>query len=406
MGIRQVASKVFRTRLASSQSKNLFSFATKHNLFDKTGAFNKEGIVLVHLTDFAPTDGIIQSARNAIGYTRDSVHFSINHSVVSHSMGDWASKKYAIILPFEKTIKTKGNKIVGGFPADLYSKGSIRIPKGSVIVRYNSEIPKGKYRILDSSKICEFKKLKGIKIVESSDANMQNVADNVITKLGYDLKSTEEFLIWGSKYGKNNGYLMLDKFNKFLKHHKMKPMLHTYTPNARIERLCENLCFRAEHCNSWLVKGKDGKIILDYKEKYIEILENIIQDAKKYNKTDYDINKLIEIVKQSKTPLEAEKSILECLNLKTLTTEGDWIINEYTIYQHLSVADIDRNVIEKLEEYIKKPNINSLNQVENLANNNVLRYWSTQHLFEIGADKAMAKVKDNEIANKLYRLVN
>ncbi len=406
MGIEKIALSAFRSRMFSSQSKKMFSFAKKSNIFSKNGELNKKGLALVHLTDFAPKNGIIQSAKDAVGYTRNSVHFSTNHSVVSHSMGNWVERQYSIIMPFNKTLKEKGNKIVGGIATDLYSRGSVRIPKGSVIVKYNSNIPSGKYRVCDASKIEEFKELKGIKIIETSDKNMQKVTDNVIERLGYDMHSTTAPHIWGKTYGENNGYVMIDKFNKLMKRHKMRPMLHTYTPNGRIEMICENLGFRAGNANTWAVKGKDGEIILNYKDKYLKILEDIKQHSNQYgNKAEYNIDKLIEIIKSSKTPKDAEQSILKAFNLKTLTTECNGTINEYTLYQHLIRSDIDAGVVAKVGEYLRTPSQKVEEQMIGLGTKNQLRYFSTKQLFDLGAFDAMAQAKNNEVANKLYKLI-
>ena len=406
MGLVKIALKVFRSRTVNANSKKLFSFAKKHSLFDKSRKFSEDGLALVHLTDFAPTEGIIKSAKDAVGWARNSVHLSVNHAVVSHSQGNWLTKKYAIIMPFESTVKKKGNKIIGGVATDLYSRGSIKIPKGSVIVRYNASIPKGKYRVVDSSKIEELKKLKGIKVIESSNKDMPEVTDEIITKLGYETKSTSSPFRWGREYGDNNGYEMLDKFNKFLKRHKMKPMFHTYTPNGRIEAICENLGFRAGHSNTWIVRDKNGEVILNYKDKYIKILENIAENAKTHNyKSEYDIGKLIEIINNSKTPKEAEQAILKCFNLDRLIVECNGVINEYTLYQHLIRADFDKSLISKIDEYIQKPSKRLEEWATRLAQDDQLRFYSSKHLFDIGACELLGRAKNNEIANQIYRII-
>lgn len=412
MGITNVALNVFRSRTVDVCSKKCFSFAKKHNIFDASGSFNTEGLALVHLTDFAPTEGVIKTTRDAIGWIRNSVHFTVNHSVVSHWGGDWSAKKYAIIMPFEQTVKHKGNKIIGGVPTDLYSIGSIKIPKGTVIVRYNESIPKGKYKIVDASKIQELKKLKGIKVIESSDKNIQEVTDDVITKLGYEAKSTSNPFVWGMNSGDNNGYGMLDKFNKFLKRHNMQPMFHTYTPNGRIESVCENLGFRAGHANSWIVKNKNGDVILDYKDMYIKILKDIEWQTKadKYQ-LESDISKLIEIINLSKTPKEAEQAILKSFNLNrhSLIVQSQGVINEYTIYQDLVVkSDFDKDFLLMLEEYLQKPNAELYMQLITSAQKNQLRCIATKHLCDLGADESVinsAKSANNEIANQLYQLI-
>ena len=396
--------KTLRPRLVNAESKRIFSFASKSKILSKNGDINSNGLVLTHLTDFAPSNGVIESAKDAIGWYRNSVHFATNHGVVSHSQGNWISKKYSIIMPYQNVVKTKGNKIVGGVPADLYSEGSIKIPKGSVIVRYNEKIPKGKFKITDSSKIDEFKRLKGIKIIETSEKDMQLATDKVIEKLGYEVKSSNHPFVFGKTYNKD-GFSMLDKFNKFLKQHKMKPMIHSYTPNARTERLLENLGFRSKYLNNWIVKDKDGTILINYKDKYLDILKNIAKDSQKNNyKSEYDIEKIATIIQKSKTPKEAEKLLLEKLNLKTLlVAEGN--INELSLYQHLGFAsEFNDDILSIAKEYLKHPSRELLNQFELAGRKHNLKYVSSKQLFDAGAFEEAFRFKDNEIANKLEKL--
>lgn len=397
--------KSLRPRLVSAESKRMFSFASKHKLLTKEGQINSDGLILTHLTDFAPSNGIIETAKNAIGWTRNSVHFATNHGVVSHGCGNWTGKKYSVIIPYQKAVKTKGNKIVGGLPADLYSKDSIKIPKGSVIVRYNSKIPKGKFKIIDSSKIEEFKKLKGIKIIDTSEKDMQTATDKVLEKLGYEVRSSHPF-VFGKTY--DDGYLMLDKFNKFLRQHKMKPMMHSYTPNGRTERLLENIGFRAKYYDDWVVKDKDGSILINYKDKYIDILKNIAKDLKnnKY-KSEHDINKIISIIQNSTTPKQAEKSLLKNLKLKTLLTEeGSGNINELSLYQHLGFSsDTSEDVLKIISEYLKNPSRVLFEQIEQAGQKHNLKYISSKQLFDAGAFMQAFQCKENTIANKLQLLI-
>lgn len=112
-------------------------------------------LVLVHKTDYIPIDGVIKSSKDAgvlgdasiwindqeyivdVPSERESVHFSLNGEVTSHTLGDWDESKYAIIIPFEKIDK---DNIVGGITVDTYTKGSVQIPQGSYILCPQTEI--------------------------------------------------------------------------------------------------------------------------------------------------------------------------------------------------------------------------------------------------------------------------
>lgn len=115
---------------------------------------NISDLVLVHLTDYIPEDGVIKSSKDAgvtveqsieIGgetYTiqypseRGSVHFCLNGEVESHNYGNWDGMKYAIIIPLEKMDM---QSIVGGISVDIYTRGSVQIPEGSYILCPESE---------------------------------------------------------------------------------------------------------------------------------------------------------------------------------------------------------------------------------------------------------------------------
>ena len=237
---------------------------------------------------------------------------------------------------------------------------------------------------------------------------MQTVTDDIITKLGYEKKSIKNSMILKCD-SENNKFEMFCKFNDFLENHNMRPMFHAYTPNGRTDIICENLGFRAAYKNTWIVKDKHGEMILNYKEKYIEILEDILEEANRYNyETEYDINKLIEIIRSSKTPRDAEQSILKYFNLKSLLKDfsGDKNkYNEYDVYQYLVYTDFDKNLVANIEKFLKNPNADGGNKIDQLSIIDQSKYFTSQRLSEIGLDEATIKSADNEIANKLYMLI-
>ena len=276
------------------------------------GELNESGLIITHLTDYAPTNGFINSFRTATGATRDSVHFSVNHAVNSHSGGNWDNKLYAVLIPMEKAL-SGNNRFVGGVAADFYSKGRVCIPNGSVIVRYNKKIEPGTYKISDASQINKFKKLNGVKLIETSNKNICDVVNDIIPKLGYKLKNTLNPFSWGNgKFGIENFKL----FNSFLKSRGMRPMVHAHTPNGRIEMLIEYIRVRAEHNKGWKAFDRNGKKISDYKKECLNALSYADAYASKfaYDK-GFNTKILAEIITRAKTPNEAIKMIKKEMQL-------------------------------------------------------------------------------------------
>lgn len=81
-------------------------------------------LALVHVTDFMPNEDdntpLIQSRFNAMGgvsafdngdmnYLRNTVHFTLNHPVESHMMGEWDDKDIIIIAPLQDVMEANGN---------------------------------------------------------------------------------------------------------------------------------------------------------------------------------------------------------------------------------------------------------------------------------------------------------
>ena len=320
---RQIKSKV-TTRTCDS-SESLFSFAERHPLKAPGGIYSDDGLIITHLTDFAPTaDGYIDTARSAIGAARDSVHFAVNHAVKAH-VCSWDSKKFAILIPMKSALKMEKNQFAGGIATDFYSKGRVKIPKCSVILRFNDKLPSGKYRIKDASVIREFRKLKGVKVIESNGENMNEFTNDVIKKLGYELKDTTSPFCWG-KETSSSSFKAFNSFNKWLKSKGMLPMFHTYTPNAKIEQLIQNIMLRAESMNEWTYV-KDGVTLVDSKNQLLKLLDEIQKFAKQTRyPLDFDIKTIKQIIADSKTPQDAVKNFNEKMGIKASMTPADKVV--------------------------------------------------------------------------------
>jgi hypothetical protein len=312
--------KFLPQKLKFKGGKFLFSFAKPQSLFSVSGVLREEGMMLCHMTDYIPKGGIIQTTRSATGAMRDSVHFSVNHSVLGHIGGDWSNKKFAILMPLKGARNMSGNSFAGGIATDFYSIGPVKIPPNSIRVRHNSKLPKEKYRIVNAS---EFKELTGLKkcnVIETSNPNFQEAVDDIISKSGYELRQTQDSFVWGTL--KKNGQMGLKnfkKFNEYLKANGMTPMAHTYTPNGKVEQLYENISLLRHTSNDWVVKNAEGCLLVDHKTEIITALDEIIEQASKgcYPVT-FDLQKIKTIVKKAKTPEVAIKELESLGIMKSL----------------------------------------------------------------------------------------
>ena len=306
--------------MVDANSKELFSFAEKHTLKAPGGVMSEDGLILTHVTDYLPREGYIDTARSAVGASRDSVHFAVNHGVTSHALGNWDSKKYAILSPMKSTLGVEGNEFVGGVAADFYSRGRVKLPKDAVIVRYNEAIPAGKYRISDASKIKEMCDLKGIRLIETSEKNMKTTVDNIIPRLGYDLKDTSDAWYWGKQSSKSR-FREFKRFSKFLEAHGLKPVFHTYTPNAKMEMLIESIMARSSLGLGWAY-DKNGQVIINAKDETLKLIDYIKKYAEetKYP-LNFDISKLKQIISEAATPQAALDEIGKTMHITASMTD-------------------------------------------------------------------------------------
>lgn len=397
---------LFKSEIVSANSKRLFSFARKHKL-KSNGKLSEDGLILTHLSNHAPSNGFIDTARSATGMSRDSVHFAVNHGVQGHVCA-WNDSEYAILMPMKNARQIAENKFSGGVAADFYSKGKVKIPKGSVIVRRNINIPEGKYRISDASKIEEFKQLHGVKIIETSSPDMVLNVDNIIHRLGYKVKSGD-FTSWGGSLPDFN------LFNSYLKGNGMKPMFHTYTPNGKTELLIDHIQTRANKIADWIVKDKTGKVILDYKQEYLKTLKYIENYAQKtgYPK-NFDTKQIAEIIQTSKTPQEAIKLFETKLKIKPMGIfaasehESDFLLKFRLLVGGDKYAEMgDNNVLNYLK-HADNANLQKMleapNGIEAIPDQLIEANPSVKKSITDICKKYGIKNVDNSLANKLYEL--
>lgn len=372
------------TRKLVSADSSLFSWAKKQPNFSFQ-KMNPDSVALVHMTNYFPKNGEILStnlatkAADGVGASRTTVHFCLNKPVVEHLMGSgWNTMDYAIILPFNGVIKnTPKSKILGGINEDFMFQDLVKLPKGSVIVKYNPNVPEGKFLTSDA--------FEGIKLVESSNKKLSESADTVIKKMGfttYDdalknyLGATDKEIQTLTAIPESGLMEQMDLINKLGGPQKykqqleesykstlemfgnepecqdlIKPMKANLEFATIIERYydklqklgdsCKSFCgkeniFSGRHAQSPWMKSEFGITAIEttellnnnswgksLKNRIISILQSAKADIPKGKSLGYDIDKAIEIVEKSETPKIAKERLAKELKIKPMAPRGD-----------------------------------------------------------------------------------
>ena len=257
-------------------------------------------LVLVHMTNYEPENGKISSTRDKIGGTRNSVHFTLNHPVAAHRAGDWDEMNYAIIMPYESTINSNSkNKFIEGMPNDIYTHGSVDIPEGSIIVKYTPELD-------GEIKFSKHPTLTGVRIIEIS-VKPHDVIPYIIEKMGYTYCGANALMgLFSQDDAEVKDYdktvAKYDAWARFCETQKIKPNRHTGSLGNIIEEVIESIGL-LQKSNSWLVDDVGKKY--NFKKHCLEALKY----AKTLEKDGYfsylDLDKLINLIKKSASPIEA-----------------------------------------------------------------------------------------------------
>lgn len=372
-----------------------------------------DSMVLVHRTKYFPKNGEILStnlatkAADGVGQARTTIHFSLNKPVTEHNFGyAWDKMKYSIITPFKETVENMPkSKVLGGLQDDFFFQDAVKLPKGSVIVKYNPDVPSQKFIVSDA--------FDGIKLLETSDKDLNKVSNVVIKKMGYttyddalknflsasdremeiltsipesQLKDQINTIIQNGGFAKTkeslkeNLKLTLDMFSdnnipmaeqyiktakenfaknmetievmekyskkldefpkawaKYCSGEKLVNLQHSQTPWFKAELSLNGIemCEKANN-NSW---GKDLKQII------IKSLEDAKANLPEGKSLGVDSNRLIQIIKSSKTPKDARIQIEKELKIKAMPAAiesdiGTEILGEDNIKNMLSFLGI------------------------------------------------------------------
>lgn len=359
---------------------NINFTSTPNHKMKSLADFTPEKSVLVHMTKYLPVNGEILSTKIAskdrfgLRKLRNTIHFAFNQAVPPNKLGlEWNNKPVGIIAPFDKLLKnTPSENILGGHPQDFYIKNKVKLPEGTVIIRYSKRVPKGTLRVINGEKIDSLKSTKGIKIVETSD-NVREVTNNYIEQMGYtrldklfaqEAKLPDEFVDMDFEKRKDS-----PQFHKYLFNSKdIKNILranseienswikmsnqvgfniyknHQSSPYGRSEFLVESVNILAKHKNKWdsslkvfnVFTQKDEFTPINYKKDFVNVIDNINQNLKPNEELSFDINKFKENIITSETPKEALQKLALEQGIKPMEENINNINNNSTddrIYQ-------------------------------------------------------------------------
>lgn len=126
------------------QHDNTFAANTQNNYMS-----DMKNWLLVHATQHAPKNNKLQTTGHATNYAvaRATIHFTLNHTVTPNSGGNWNTRPYIVLAPYEDTIKTNNMKPVEVSWHDTFfvpdPEKDLQLPDSARIVR-PGDVPEGK----------------------------------------------------------------------------------------------------------------------------------------------------------------------------------------------------------------------------------------------------------------------
>lgn len=130
---------------------------------DDKGNFNLERLALVHITRYKPHKNekgnlVLKSLATAtdLKYPRNTLHFTINHHVESHLVGDWQDAPYVIIVPFPKML-SKNGKPMGLSSVDTFFEvglnEDLELPKETCFIEpTDKKLPEGVFSVTQGTR--------------------------------------------------------------------------------------------------------------------------------------------------------------------------------------------------------------------------------------------------------------
>ena len=225
-----------------------------------------EDFMLVHKTKYPPEQSKIKSAKEAKSmynlevminnqnYTyqyqqeRNTVHFAVNHEVISHEDGQWDDTKYAILIPFEDIQK---EQIGCAEPVDTFTVGGVKLTPNSWIL-----CPKGEKDKIENSN-------PGVQIMEYDGENVKGYPNVLLHNLGYQIENGGKWKWYEEK--------SQEQFEEIIKKENIKRGHHSFTEYSKNEQIIEN----ANIVVSVFEIIKDNKLVNndEEKERFPDVLQ-------------------------------------------------------------------------------------------------------------------------------------
>lgn len=290
--------------------------------------------------------------------------------------------------------------MLGGINEDFMFQDLVKLPKGSVIVKYNPNVPSGNFLTSDA--------FEGIKLVESSNRKLSQSADTVIKKMGFTTydDALKKHLGATNEEIKNltsvterqlldivNGMKNLEEVQKYKKtyeefYNKNKelfgnsPEYSEFIKDAQfnmkqyqiIERYfnklkhiddgCKNFCtkeniFFGRHMYSPWMKSElafnyiSASEVLNnnswgktLKERTINLLKTAKDTLPEGKGLGYDVDKVIAIIEKSENPKVAKENLAKELKIKTLG------ITDYKKVKGELMYTSEEDIISSIEAFL------------------------------------------------------
>lgn len=91
----------------------------------------------VHMTDYLPLGGVIRTSTTTESRSMplSTLHFALGEMVISHPMGNWEKKKYALLVPF----KNLEPQLMTVFHQDTFILGDLKLRPGTLLLAPTGE---------------------------------------------------------------------------------------------------------------------------------------------------------------------------------------------------------------------------------------------------------------------------
>lgn len=319
----------------------------ENKTMQKFDEISPEKLLLVHLTDFLPKKGIINTTYQASGFPRNTLHFALNHAVINPAPNmhqGWENKPYAIFVPFKKI---SFDSMIGGKYNDFMLEGSLKLPDGSFIYRQNPDIQQGKVLFSDASDFLGASR--GTTLIEANEP-VYDMADLLVEKLGYtnlkrmhakhvgldmntvNLLNDARLTKTAPFEGKTSAEALCERlgipfkeneelekqwgdiWNKFAKSLHVSDTIHDASNYRKLEEVFETVEILESGEFDWSKKLTSD---MDCRAFLLSVLDEILQSQDKIP-SFVDIKKLRGIIEKSSSPKDAIKQIQEKLNIEKL----------------------------------------------------------------------------------------